>query len=617
MMTLDRMPLWSLFDRRFEWTFDFARDIKIKTIDGQPAARQVGRGYHLKLSRHWHNETLHKLTLITAELQQPIELSVEVEAPPGWLYLLLSAVAILLARLGWTRLPVFVELAKSLAKLSKIRLVNISEIIKLILLRVENLNILSPRITVNYNDYLKKIPLNHPFEQVYSARGTVDLERGGMLDWRHGHEGRVTIPADTDTKLDLVLRLSAGQPSQEKRLFRGNLAFMLDCSGTMNLVTDQPRDETQSTAELPPMQIAREAMHQVITQLNHDVVFTFGTFGSEVKSLCEPQLLTSEVKREIQSKLGSLDFFGPTDLMPAIEFGAKTLRIWQKQASESRLLILSDGGTDSDKNRILKRAQEILDEGFSIDTFGFGGDDRAAFLEDLSSAGNGSFFSIERPVDLLLALRKFLLQPDPSRKFEVALHFQPSNRVRDFRLEGFDRRIKGNGATASSVVADGEQQALVLRIEPKRLTPGQRINLGQLVVRILPGASAGEPVEQLWPIVVDVSRDDIRATPEARENLVEVLQLRSRDAYQRQLELLRVGEWRAALKGLVDLRDDLRTLKKETRDRFRRQDLETQANRLQLQIDELSRRAQKAATREDWQLLVHRWWNEMATLFGA
>jgi Ca-activated chloride channel family protein len=197
---------------------------------------------------------------------------------------------------------------------------------------------------------------------------------------------RAALPAGEDARLDILIRLQAGDPPPTTDGPPLNLALVIDRSGSMS---GQPLAE------------AVRVTRQIIDQLRPTDRVALVTYDDTVRVDCPSQLLGD--RSAFHAALAEIRSGGATALHDGWLAGAEQVAKHQSAEAINRVLLLSDGQANeglTDPEAIAEQGAELARTQVTTTTVGLG----HAFNEDLmialANAGQGNHYYGETAEDL-------------------------------------------------------------------------------------------------------------------------------------------------------------------------------------------------------------------------
>ena len=152
----------------------------------------------------------------------------------------------------------------------------------------------------------------------------------------------------------------------------------------------------------PKIDLVKKTIEFTITKLSPSDRVSLVTFNNSTTRLCPLLSMTDRNKARVILLSNQMKAFGGTELVEGMNVGLKVLAHRKITNSVSSVLLLSDG-KDNNSHSALPRAKEILlrsvhevNSGFSIHTFGYGGDHDATLLNAMAEEKNGGFYFLEQ-----------------------------------------------------------------------------------------------------------------------------------------------------------------------------------------------------------------------------
>ena len=162
-----------------------------------------------------------------------------------------------------------------------------------------------------------------------------------------------------------------------------NLAFVLDRSGSMSG---------------EKIELAREGVLTGIRSLRESDRFAVVVFDSEVEVVVPSMLASPAARREAEQLVRGIEPRNMTDLSGGWLAGCEQVAAALAKEAVGRCLLLTDGQANrgiTDRDALVRHAQELAARGIATTTFGVGRDFDEDLLEAMATAGAGNFYYIE------------------------------------------------------------------------------------------------------------------------------------------------------------------------------------------------------------------------------
>jgi Ca-activated chloride channel family protein len=196
------------------------------------------------------------------------------------------------------------------------------------------------------------------------------------------------VGSDATVVLDVLLRVTPPQPEVHFPRPHLNLALVLDRSGSM--------------AEGKKMPFAREAAAFVVAQLLPIDRVSVTVFDDQIETVVPNAPV--EDKPGLVRRIKQLEPRGSTDLHGGWAEGGRQAESQMAEGGINRVLLLSDGMANvgvTDPNTIATEARGLAARGVGTTTLGVGDSYNEDLLEAMASAGDGHYYYIESPVQLV------------------------------------------------------------------------------------------------------------------------------------------------------------------------------------------------------------------------
>lgn len=200
--------------------------------------------------------------------------------------------------------------------------------------------------------------------------------------------GRPAVCSDATVVLDVLVRITPSMPEVHFPRPPLNLAVVLDRSGSM--------------AEGKKMPFAREAAAFAVAQLLPTDRLSVTVFDDRVETVVPGAPVAD--KPGIVRRIERVQPRGSTDLHGGWAEGGRQAEAGRVAAGLNRVLLLSDGLANvgvTDPNAIAKDAKGLAARGVSTTTLGVGDDYNEDLMEAMARAGDGHYYYIESPAQLV------------------------------------------------------------------------------------------------------------------------------------------------------------------------------------------------------------------------
>ena len=199
---------------------------------------------------------------------------------------------------------------------------------------------------------------------------------------------KVAVASDATVVLDVLVRVTPPQPEVHFPRPPLNLALVLDRSGSMS--------------EGKKMPFAREAAVFVVTQLLPTDRVSMTVFDDHIETVV-PNAPAAD-KPGLVRRIQQVGPRGSTDLHGGWAEGGRQAESQIAEGGINRVLLLSDGLANvgvTDPNTIATEARGLAARGVGTTTLGVGDDYNEDLLEAMASAGDGHYYYIESPAQLV------------------------------------------------------------------------------------------------------------------------------------------------------------------------------------------------------------------------
>ena len=182
----------------------------------------------------------------------------------------------------------------------------------------------------------------------------------------------------------LLVRIEAPEQEAGHGRLPVDVSFVLDRSGSMGG---------------EKITMARRAVGDAIRSLHDADRFSVVAFDDQIELVVPSTQGTSEARREAREVVGRLRERGMTDLSGGWLRGREQIAQSLDNGTLGRCLLMSDGLANrgiTDRNELVRHAEEFRKRGVTTSAFGFGQDFDEVLLQEMSRAGGGNFYYVEK-----------------------------------------------------------------------------------------------------------------------------------------------------------------------------------------------------------------------------
>ena len=263
------------------------------------------------------------------------------------------------------------------------------------------------------------------------------------------------VCSDAKIVLDVLVRITPPVPEVHFPRLPLNLALVLDRSGSM-----------EGEKKMP---FAREAAMFAVRQLLTTDRVSVTVFDEMIETIVPNT--AAEDKPAIVKRIERVKPRGSTDLHGGWAEGARQADSHRIDGGINRVLLLSDGLANqgvTDPNAIAAEARGLAARGISTTTLGVGDDYNEDLMEAMAKAGDGHYYYIESPVQLVDIFQTELqgLMATVGQKVSLGLDIQGGAAVADV-LNDFEKAPTGRLMLPNLVVGMPVQVLVRLSVPPQ------------------------------------------------------------------------------------------------------------------------------------------------------
>lgn len=228
---------------------------------------------------------------------------------------------------------------------------------------------------------------------------------------------RAAVCTDESVTLDVLVRITPALPEVHFPRPRLNLGLVLDRSGSM--------------AEAKKWSYAREAAVFVVEQLLPTDRVSVTVFDNYIETIVPGGPVAD--KPAIVGKINAVKPRGSTDLQGGWAEGGRQVSTGLARDGINRVILLSDGLANvgvTDPNTITAEARGLAARGVGTTTLGVGANYNEDLMEALATAGDGNYYYIETPDQLVDLFQTELQGLMATSGLKVSLGLEPGAEVK-------------------------------------------------------------------------------------------------------------------------------------------------------------------------------------------
>lgn len=237
-----------------------------------------------------------------------------------------------------------------------------------------------------------------------------------------------TTPWNSQTKL-LAVNVKA-RDLDESENTGSNLVFLIDTSGSMNEVSKMP--------------LVKQSINMLIDNLSENDTISIVTYSGDSALLIEGANAKNDAEK-LHSIISELEPYGSTNGSGGIEAAYRVAAKYQKDHSNSRIIMCSDGDLNvgiTSKDGLERLVENNRDKGIYLTILGFGlGNYKDNKMETLADKGNGNYYYIDSLKEgykvLVENITSTLITLADDVKFQI--EFNPEF-IKAYRKIGYENR---------------------------------------------------------------------------------------------------------------------------------------------------------------------------------
>lgn len=210
--------------------------------------------------------------------------------------------------------------------------------------------------------------------------------------WQHG------VPGQQATAYDLGVHVTGPEIKLEQRR-NLNLTIVLDVSGSMDEASEAQIDD--NSASQTKLAVAKAGLRQLPTQLKQGDVINLVTFSDDAKVLIKNWTYSGN-PADYLTTVDKIATEASTNLDAGLTKGYELAKATFSKDKINRVVMMTDAFANQGQTKadVIRNATRINDaEGIYFSGLGFGAGFNEAFLDELTEAGKGTYFSVISKTD--------------------------------------------------------------------------------------------------------------------------------------------------------------------------------------------------------------------------
>ncbi len=321
---------------------------------------------------------------------------------------------------------------------------------------------------------------------------------------------REGVCLDSETILDLLVRVTPPRPARAEHRPELNLSLVLDRSGSM---------------QGEKMEMTRKAAGMAVRSLRDEDRVSVVLFDEEIETLVPCTKATA--KNRIADLLSQVEVRGCTNLCDGWRTGAGQASLAVDRTRLNRVLVLTDGQAnrgETDLERICSLVRQQAEAGVQTTTLGFGPDYNEVLLRAMAASGEGNHFYVETPEQLA---RFFEIELDglaATQGTQVHLRLDPLvEGLEAWPLADMDRNHSGDLKLADLVAGCPLEVLVRLRVPALRGHRGPLLRLHLIYRSLATGRDESLAAELELPGMTAHQRAALPLHPEVAEQVASAI----------------------------------------------------------------------------------------------
>jgi Ca-activated chloride channel homolog len=264
---------------------------------------------------------------------------------------------------------------------------------------------------------------------------------------------------------------------------------------------------------------ARKAAIQAVKSLNDNDIISIVLFNEKASVLLKPVKIDSSSRKEVIEKIESINAYGNTNLNDGWVLAATEVSKNLKKDGVNRVLLISDGQTNSGEQRndvIAQNVFSLYQTSISTSTFGLGKDFNEDLLQKMSNSGGGNFYYIDENAKLSDMFEDEFSGLSNLCASEVKISFELNKGVEI--AEQMNDLVKEGNAYLFNTISSGQKVSLLFKMALSVKKNSKNYTIGTLFIdsKDENGSEIQQKIELKLPVVSTEEWDKLEYNEELK-----------------------------------------------------------------------------------------------------